>query len=53
LVERLAPEEREELKNLTSKDVKEADRNILLYMTGTYPESTVTVHTHSDKKKEE
>jgi len=54
LVERLSPEEREELKNLTSKDIaKEADRNILWYMAGAYPENTTTVHTHSIKKEEE
>ena len=53
LVEKLSPEEREELKNLTSKDVKDADRNTLLYMTGIYPESTVTVHTHTVKKDED
>lgn len=53
LVEKLAPEEREELQNLTSKDVQDADRSVLLYMNGMYPESTVTVHTHSDKKDED
>ncbi len=53
LVEKLSPEEREELKNLVSKDVEEADRHVLTYMTGQYPESTVTVHTHSVKKPEE
>ena len=50
LVEKLSSEEREELKNLSSKDVKDADRNTLLYMTGMYPEQTVTVHTHTLKK---
>jgi len=53
LVERLAPEEREELQNLTSKDVQDADRSVLLYMTGMYPESTVTVHTHTVKKDDD
>jgi len=52
LVERLSPEEREELKNLTSKDVDVADRR-LNYLIGAYPESTVTVHTHSVKKEED
>ena len=53
LVEKLAPEEREELQNLTSKDVKDADRHVLNYMIGQYPESTVTVHTHSTKSEED
>lgn len=53
LVEKLSPEEREELNNLTSKDVKEADRHVLNYMIGQYPESTVTVHTHSVKSEED
>lgn len=53
LVEKLSPEEREELKSLVSKDVEEADRHVLNYMIGQYPESTVTVHTHSIKKPEE
>lgn len=54
LVERLSPEEREELKNLTSKDVsKETDRHILWYMAGAYPENTTTIHTHTVKQDEE
>jgi hypothetical protein len=53
LVEKLAPEEREELQNLTSEDVKEADRGTLMYMMGMYPESTVTVHTHTIKKDDD
>ena len=53
LVEKLAPEEREELQNLTSEDVKDPDRHVLMYMMGMYPESTVTVHTHSTKKDDD
>lgn len=48
-IEKLSPEEREELQNLTSKDVKSTDRNIL-YIGGMYPENTMTIHTHADKK---
>jgi len=50
LIEKLSPEEREELKNLTSKDTDTARRN-LDYMIGSYPENTTTVHTHSVKKE--
>ena len=53
LVSALSPEEREELQNLTSKDVQNADRHVLAYMQGMYPESDVTVHTHSVKKAED
>ena len=53
LVEKLSPEEREELKNLTSNDIsKEADRGILMYMSAVYPENTTTIHTHTIKKEE-
>lgn len=50
LVENLSLEEREELKNLTSKDT-DAARRSLDYMIGEYPENTTTVHTHSVKKE--
>lgn len=54
LVEKLSPEEREELQNLTSKDVeKEPARHVLNYMIGQYPESTVTVHTHTIKEEDD
>jgi hypothetical protein len=54
LIEKLPPEEREELKNLSSKDVEDqADRHVLNYMIGQYPESTVTVHTHTIKKDDD
>lgn len=52
LVERLSPEEREELKNLVSKDT-DAARHHLNYIIGTYPESTTTIHTHTVKKEDE
>lgn len=51
LVEKLSPEEREELQNLTSKDVKEVDHR-LAYLTGENP-STVTVHKLFPSKKDE
>lgn len=51
LIERLPPEEREELQNLTSKDVKEVDHR-LMYLAGENP-STVTVHKLFPNKKEE
>ena len=49
LIASLSPEEREELQNLTSKDTEVAQRE-LFYISGTYPESTTTIHTHSIKK---
>ena len=49
LVEKLSPEEREELMNLTAKDT-DAARHHLNYMIGSYPVNTTTIHTHSDKK---
>jgi hypothetical protein len=52
LVEKLSPEEREKLKNLSAKDT-DASRHHLNYMIGSYPESTMTVHTHSLKKTED
>lgn len=51
LVERLSPEEREELQNLKSKDVKEVDHR-LVYLTGENP-STVTVHKLFPSKKDD
>lgn len=54
LIEKLPPEEREELKNLTSSDVeKQEDRHVLNYMIGQYPESTVTVHKLFPNKKDD
>lgn len=50
LLERLSPEEREELKNLTSEDIIEPDRPALTYMMGAYPENTTSVHCHSVKR---
>jgi hypothetical protein len=53
LIEKLPPEEREELKNLSSEDVEDhADRHVLTYMIGQYPESTVTVHKLFPNKKD-
>ena len=52
LVERLSPEEREELNNLTTKDT-DASRHHLNYMIGSYPENTTTIHTHTIKKDDE
>lgn len=52
LVEKLSPEEREELMNLTAKDT-DAARHHLNYMIGSYPENTTTIHTHSDKKDDD
>lgn len=43
LIERLPPEEREELQNLKAKDTQEPDRQ-LMYIQGTYPENTTSVH---------
>lgn len=51
LIEKLPPEEREELQNLTSKDVKEVDHR-LMYLAGENP-STVTVHKLFPSKKDE
>ena len=52
LVEKLSPEEREELNNLTAKDT-DASRNHLAYMIGSYPENTTTIHTHTIKEDED
>lgn len=52
LIERLSPEEREELQNLKSKDAEPVD-NRLMYLQGQYPESTVTVHKLFPNKKED
>jgi hypothetical protein len=43
LIEKLPPEEREELQNLKAKDTQEHDRT-LMYIQGQYPENTTTVH---------
>lgn len=51
LIERLSEEEREELQNLTSKDVKEVD-NRLMYLAGENP-SIVTVHKLFPSKKDQ
>lgn len=51
LIERLPPEEREELQNLTSKDVKDVDRR-LEYLKGESP-STSSVHTLFPPKKDD
>jgi hypothetical protein len=51
-MESLSDEDREELKKLSSDDSAEPDRSALNYMLGQYPESTVTVRTHSFKKEE-
>lgn len=51
LIEKLSAEEREELKNLTSKDVKEVDRR-LMYLAGENP-SPVTVHKLFPSKKDD
>jgi len=54
LIEKLPPEEREELQNLSSKDVgKMEDRHVLNYMIGQYPESSVTVHKIFPNQKDE
>lgn len=50
MIEKLSAEDREELQNLMSKDVKNIPHNHLAYMAADYPESTVTIHTHSIKK---
>lgn len=53
LLNKLTPEEREELKNLTSEDVSNPDRNVFAYIEGAYPnETNVTVHSHPVKKDE-
>lgn len=49
LLKKLSPEELEELKNLTADDIKDADRSVLNYMLGSYPESTTTIHPISIK----
>lgn len=49
LLNQLTQEEREELKNLKPEDIKDADRSVLNYMLGTYPESTTTIHPISIK----
>lgn len=51
LIERLSPEEREELQNLTSKDVQDVDRR-LEYLKGESP-STSSVHTLFPPKKDD
>ena len=51
LVERLSPEEREELQNLTSKDVKEVDHRLMYLHDPDKP--TVTVHKLFPSKKDE
>lgn len=51
LIERLPPEEREELQNLTSKDTKEIDRRLTYLHDPSKP--TVTVHTLFPNKKDE
>ena len=54
LLDKLSLEEREELKNLKSDDIK-ADLGYgeLHYMTDVYPENTITVHSHTAKKSDE
>jgi hypothetical protein len=53
LLDKLSPEEREELKNLKSDDVKpDLGCGELQYMTDVYPENTTTVHSHSTPKKD-
>lgn len=51
LIERLSDEEREELKNLTSKDVKDVDRRLEYLHDPSKP--TVTTHTLFPNKKDE
>lgn len=43
LVERLSDAEREELKNLKSKDIQVPNRS-LMYIQGQYPENSTSVH---------
>lgn len=53
LIEKLSPEEREELQNLTSKDAEPVDHR-LMYLQGQYPNpDNVTVHKLFPNKKEE
>ena len=52
LVERLSAEEREELKNLKSKDIQIPDRS-LAYIQGEYPENTTSVHKIFPSKKDD
>lgn len=51
LIEKLSPEEREELKNLSPKDTDGSKHN-LYYIIGSYPESTTTIHTPLKGDKE-
>jgi hypothetical protein len=51
LIERLPPEEREELQNLTSKDTKEVDHRLMYLHDPSKP--TVTVHKLFPSKKDE
>jgi hypothetical protein len=52
LIERLPAEEREELKNLKSKDIQVPDRG-LAYIQGEYPENTTSVHKIFPSKKDD
>ena len=52
VIEALSPEQRAELQKLKSEDTQVHDRR-LLYITGTYPENTTTIHTHTVKKEED
>jgi hypothetical protein len=51
LIERLLPEEREELQNLTSKDTKEVDHRLMYLHDPSKP--TVTVHKLFPSKKDD
>lgn len=51
LIERLPPEEREELQNLKSKDAEPVDHR-LVYLQGQYP-SNVTTHKLFPNKKDD
>lgn len=51
LVERLSPEEREELQNLTSKDAKDVDHRLMYLHDPSKP--TVTVHKLFPSKKDD
>lgn len=51
-IERLSPEEREELQKLKSDEVESPDPH-LMYLCGQYPENTTTIHTHTVKKDED
>lgn len=50
MIQNLSDEERSELKNLSSEDAQDITHDHRNYMIGAYPESTITVHTHSIKK---